>query len=1094
MDDIVTILERPITLSGRAYVLCRYDITLIYEGQRNTPATAHIQQAVIFARLLLGDGKPIQDVERSQLIVNEGATSRIQWKLGGFFLVRPTASSFAIYVGFKSSEQEQTILEAKFYQSIPSLWGSYTRDIVASRFLDDGFSLSLDTHHFNPNTHGRVDISHEAKNGSTSFNTNPFSDGCSASLEKEKRLIQSLLDLPASDARAAVLFHNGNHLILRNRHTSDLIYFDLAIQAMSAARAYWQGLRGLETQFCHLLFIRCTFPDFHPFLDKAIDVLKGLDGLSLAEEALDQIDFLGTVLQVLREQNRTDYAAIALPILTPSFRVLANVEHPERNERVIAALKLALYLSIRMPPTVEILEIVDINLPLVRPDEHGSLLIYRALVYLGHYKVRGEPEYDTVVEVIDKARVYALGHRNLGVERNLLSTFLYESISFLLEPGSHQEDTRYEIRLAVMKMTISCQWIACEALDGHTRSMLMNWALCLFACLLPAGMWETAAPVNRNQAIKEYIQAVYFGSVLLEDGDVEFLVQLISYQTKESMSFHASRNGDLKDKIHTLVEVALSAEPPDEMSLMQVIIAAPAARFFRLPVTLKAYEFFMSAPDLWVSLATPLKLRYASTITLTSIVSDAISYVLGLGCPDVALEWADQRSSIIWGQVLYFHSSFTEVATVSSGLAKELTESACEMLRSQAHRELSYNYGHAKRWEDAVRETRKLPGLNRFLRPKTSKEVQAASQALGGPVVYFNLNCHSCDALCVLPNLDDVIHIPLPGLEALDIMYVLFIHFLERTGTEEIQLDRVGKMVKIPNTSIPRQFYLSLTSVLKFLWDQVVKPILDGLAIQRSVLGSADKLPRIWWCPSGQLALFPLHAAGYYSNPTDENILDYVVSSYIPSALVATQATRAEDTPPPFHFLGVANPEGCGLPGTKRDLDIIRKHAAHRPLTELVGKYATPEIVKQELKKATWAHFACHGTQNQSPAETSLILANHNRLTLLDISKLSMPQAQLAFLAACQTGKADFQTSGESAHISGGMLVAGFRGVIGTMWNISDYYAPDFADRFYQKMFEGSRTPDYKRAAYALHDTVKTLRMEKDLDPRIWVPFMHYGA
>ncbi|TFK59068.1 hypothetical protein BDN72DRAFT_966169 [Pluteus cervinus] len=143
---------------------------------------------------------------------------------------------------------------------------------------------------------------------------------------------------------------------------------------------------------------------------------------------------------------------------------------------------------------------------------------------------------------------------------------------------------------------------------------------------------------------------------------------------------------------------------------------------------------------------------------------------------------------------------------------------------------------------------------------------------------------------------------------------------------------------------------------------------------------------------------------------------------------------------------------------------------------------------------AAWVHFACHGVQTRSNAEASLILANHARLTLSDIIKLSIPQAQLAFLAACQTSKEDFLCCGESAHLAGGMLVAGFRGVVSTMWNINDYYAPDFADRFYQKMFEGGVVPDYKRAAYALHDAVKTLRREKHLDFGIWVPFVHYGA
>ncbi len=83
---------------------------------------------------------------------------------------------------------------------------------------------------------------------------------------------------------------------------------------------------------------------------------------------------------------------------------------------------------------------------------------------------------------------------------------------------------------------------------------------------------------------------------------------------------------------------------------------------------------------------------------------------------------------------------------------------------------------------------------------------------------------------------------------------------------------------------------------------------------------------------------------------------------------------------------------------------------------------------------------------------------------------------------------------GESSHLSAGMLVAGFRNVVGTMWKISDYYAPYLADHFYQKMFQGNKAPDYRRSAYALHDAVKALRAEQNPDFRVWVPFCHYGA
>ncbi|TFK67987.1 hypothetical protein BDN72DRAFT_769988, partial [Pluteus cervinus] len=274
---------------------------------------------------------------------------------------------------------------------------------------------------------------------------------------------------------------------------------------------------------------------------------------------------------------------------------------------------------------------------------------------------------------------------------------------------------------------------------------------------------------------------------------------------------------------------------------------------------------------------------------------------------------------------------------------------------------------------------------------------------------------------------------------------------------------------------------------------------------------SVEKLPRLWWCPSGTLDGLPLHAAGLYKGDSEDSVMNYVVSSYIPTPSLISHITRAEATTPNPRFLAVANPSGCGLPGTEWELEIIRKHVAEAgPLTELVGVRATPDAVNQNMQAATWVHFACHGVQVglqarrfrfdvlQSSMDSYLILADRARLPVLAISKLKLPQAQFAFLSACETAQEDTLSFGESPHLAAAMLVAGFRSVVGTMWRISDYYAPYVADHFYQKIFEGTqgKVPDYKLSAYALHDAVKNLRDEHPDKPDFhkWVPFCHFGA
>ncbi|TFK72314.1 hypothetical protein BDN72DRAFT_792696 [Pluteus cervinus] len=145
------------------------------------------------------------------------------------------------------------------------------------------------------------------------------------------------------------------------------------------------------------------------------------------------------------------------------------------------------------------------------------------------------------------------------------------------------------------------------------------------------------------------------------------------------------------------------------------------------------------------------------------------------------------------------------------------------------------------------------------------------------------------------------------------------------------------------------------------------------------------------------------------------------------------------------------------------------------------------------MEDASWVHFACHGVAKPFPMDSALILANDTRLTLGELSEMSLPHAQFAFLSACQTAKGHDEVPEHCAHLSVGMLACGYRSVIGTMWKISDEHAPFVADRVYEKMFEGGR-PDYKRAAYALHDAVQALRKERGVSFATWLPFIHVGV
>ena len=159
---------------------------------------------------------------------------------------------------------------------------------------------------------------------------------------------------------------------------------------------------------------------------------------------------------------------------------------------------------------------------------------------------------------------------------------------------------------------------------------------------------------------------------------------------------------------------------------------------------------------------------------------------------------------------------------------------------------------------------------------------------------------------------------------------------------------------------------------------------------------------------------------------------------------------------------------------------------------------ATTDMVMAEMKSRSWVHFACHGVQDvEKPLESGLCL-HDGRLELLEIIKQEIPNPDLAFLSACQTSKGNIKLSEEVVHLAAGMLVAGYRGVVGTMWSISDEHGPEFATEFYQYLLreKGLEGLDSTRAAYALDFTTRKVRERLGGDDTAfltWVPYVHFG-
>ena len=214
------------------------------------------------------------------------------------------------------------------------------------------------------------------------------------------------------------------------------------------------------------------------------------------------------------------------------------------------------------------------------------------------------------------------------------------------------------------------------------------------------------------------------------------------------------------------------------------------------------------------------------------------------------------------------------------------------------------------------------------------------------------------------------------------------------------------------------------------------------------------------------------------------------------------------DTISPSCVLLISQPSTPGLPpipATRTETRGLRDTMAkeHFKALLLEDDAATMARVTEEMKTHDWVHFACHAIQDRSDPLKSGIHLHDGRLELVEMMKQQISNADHVFLSACQTGTGDEKLSDEVAHIAAGMLAVGYRGVVGTMWSISDTHAPEIAKGFYEHLLDGvprgeggRKRLDSSYAARALDESIRKTREQLgDSEDALltWVPYVHFG-
>jgi CHAT domain-containing protein len=161
----------------------------------------------------------------------------------------------------------------------------------------------------------------------------------------------------------------------------------------------------------------------------------------------------------------------------------------------------------------------------------------------------------------------------------------------------------------------------------------------------------------------------------------------------------------------------------------------------------------------------------------------------------------------------------------------------------------------------------------------------------------------------------------------------------------------------------------------------------------------------------------------------------------------------------------------------------------------LDDKYGTVDAVFEAMQRHEWVHLACHGIQDAEESTKSAFCLHDGSLELSRLMAMEHNRAELAVLSACQTAKGDEKLPEEAVHLSAGMLAAGYKSVVATMWSIDDEDGPVVSNALYAALKISLEDGNGKlRVAYALHNAVEELRTKiGEREFARWVPFVHFG-
>lgn len=229
--------------------------------------------------------------------------------------------------------------------------------------------------------------------------------------------------------------------------------------------------------------------------------------------------------------------------------------------------------------------------------------------------------------------------------------------------------------------------------------------------------------------------------------------------------------------------------------------------------------------------------------------------------------------------------------------------------------------------------------------------------------------------------------------------------------------------------------------------------------------------------PHDFLHYLPFHALG----EGGRFLVDDFAVSYAPSATVYCYCRAKRSAPRGALVLGIPDRMAPQIAGEVEAVAAALPHAR-----VYLGRQATTARLRRYGPHSRFIHVATHGLFRQDNPMFSSIRLGDAPLTLYDLYGLRLG-AELVTLSGCATGLNAVVGSDELLGLLRGLLYAGARSVLASLWDVNDRSTAEFMRLFYSRLV---RSAD---KAAALSGAMRDLRARYP-HPYYWAPFVLVGA